>query len=124
MLKCTALKIILPFALLSIPGFCSPHSSVNPVFTWSVRCLSEQHVVTNGVVYFSLSTRQRTACARPFFETVPQHKPVPESRLTNISWSPAGSGHDAVLLHFRQAKVRDHDFGVVFGRKVKKVFRL
>lgn len=75
-------------------------------------------------MYFFLSARQRAVNAKPFSLTVHLYNPVPGPWLTNVSRSPAGSGHDAILLHFRQAKVCDHDFGVLFRSKVKKVFRL
>lgn len=119
MLKYIALKITLFFVLLNILGFCSlcahlqpsPYSaSVSSVLLLTLLCM------------FFLSARQHTVHVHVFFQIFHQHKPIPA--LTNVSRSPTGGGHDAVLLHFRQAEVRDHDFGVLLRSEVKKVFRL
>lgn len=48
-----------------------------------------------------------------------------EGVLTHVSWSPTGGGHHVPCsLHLRQAKVTDHDLGVVVGAEVEQVLRL
>lgn len=43
---------------------------------------------------------------------------------TDISWSPAGCGHDALLLHLRQAEITDHDLGVFIRAVVEQILWL
>ena len=44
--------------------------------------------------------------------------------LTHVSRGAAGRGHDVVVHHLRQAKVADHDLGVLVLAVVQDVLRL
>ncbi len=43
---------------------------------------------------------------------------------TDISWSPAGRGHDAIIFHLRQAEITEHDLGVFIRAVVEQILWL
>lgn len=44
--------------------------------------------------------------------------------LTNISWCPTGCEHHTIFQRLRQAKVTDHDLGVLIPVVIQQVLRL
>lgn len=44
--------------------------------------------------------------------------------LTDISRSPTGRGHDAMLFHLREAEITDHDLGVFIRAVVEQILWL
>lgn len=58
-------------------------------------------------------------------EEVSHQSQTSGGNLTHVSWSPAGGGHHvACPLHLRQAKVADHDLGLIVGTEVEEILRL